>query len=40
MNEDYKLYIEVNEFQQKVLDYIASEDIDKMINDTIFADNP
>lgn len=40
MNEDYKLYIEVNEFQQKVLDYIASEDIDKMINATIFADNP
>lgn len=37
MNDNYKLYIEVSEFQQKVLDYITSGEIDKMINATIFA---
>lgn len=40
MNDNYKLYIEVSEFQQKVLDYITSGEIDKMINATIFADKP
>lgn len=38
--EDYKLLINPTEFQQKVLDYIGSDELDKMINSTIFKDNP
>lgn len=34
-----KILIDSTEFQQKVLDYISSCEIDKMINTTVFKDN-
>lgn len=38
--DDCRIFIESIEFQQKVLDYISSEEINKMFNSTIFKDNP
>lgn len=38
--EDYKILIDPLEFQQKVLDYIGSDELDKMIDNTVFKDNP
>ena len=38
--EKYKILIDMKEFQQKVLDYINSEDIDKMIRNTVFDGKP
>ena len=35
-----KILIDSKEFQQKILDYINSEEIDEMINNTIFKDKP
>lgn len=35
-----KLLIDATEFQQMVLDYINSEEIDEMISTTVFKDNP
>ena len=40
MSNDYKVVVDTKEFQQKVLDYIDSDDIDKMISNTVFADKP
>ena len=40
MSNDCKIVVDTNEFQQKVLDYINSDDIDKMISNTVFADKP
>ncbi len=40
MSNDCKIVVDTNEFQQKVLDYISSDDIDKMISNTVFADKP
>ena len=40
MEDNCKIVVDVTEFQQKVLDYISSEEIDKMISNTIFADKP
>lgn len=34
-----KILIDSTEFQQKVLDYISSCEIDKMIDATVFKDN-
>lgn len=34
-----KILIDSTEFQQKVLDYISSCEIDKMIDTTVFKDN-
>lgn len=31
--------VDITEFQSKILDYIASDELDKMINNTIFADD-
>ena len=36
----YKIVVDVEEFQQKVLDYISSDEMDKMINNTVFAEKP
>lgn len=36
---DFKILIDSTEFQQKVLDYISSCEIDKMIDTTVFKDN-
>lgn len=38
--EDYKILIDPSEFQQKVLDYIGSDELDKMIDNTVFKNNP
>ena len=38
--ETYKVLIDSKELQQKVLDYINSEEIDKMIRSTIFDGKP
>lgn len=38
--EDYKILIDPSEFQQKVLDYINSDELDKMIDSTVFKDKP
>ena len=35
-----QIFIDNTEFQQKILDYIASDELDKMFNNTIFKDNP
>lgn len=40
MRNNYKTLIDVNEFQQKVLDFINSDEIDKAISNTVFADKP
>lgn len=37
--EDYKVLIDSTELQQKVLDYIGSEEFDKMLDCTVFKDN-
>lgn len=38
--DNYRILIDSKEFQQKVLDYIGSEEIDKMIRSTIFDGKP
>lgn len=38
--ESYRVLIDLKELQQKVLDYIESEEIDKMIRSTIFDGKP
>lgn len=40
MENEYLVLIESNEFQEKILDFIASEELDKFFNYTTFADNP
>lgn len=35
-NYRYRILVDVNEFQQKVLDYISSDELDKMIGSTVF----
>ena len=37
--ENYNTLIDPSEFQQKVLDYIGSDELDKMIENTVFKDN-
>lgn len=37
--DNYKVLIDSTELQQKVLDYIASEEFDKMVDSTVFKDN-
>lgn len=36
MNKDKKVFIEIEEFQQKILDAIGKDDFDKWISNTIF----
>lgn len=40
MEDGYRLVVDTKEFQQKVLDYISSDEIDKMISNTVFAEKP
>ena len=37
--DNYKVLIDSTELQQKLLDYIASEEFDKMVDSTVFKDN-
>lgn len=37
--EDYKILIDPSEFQQKILDYIGSDELGKIIDNTVFKDN-
>lgn len=37
--DNYKVLIDSNELQQKILDYIASKEFDKMVDFTVFKDN-
>ena len=37
--DNYKVLIDSTELQQKVLDYISSEEFDKMVDSTVFRDN-
>lgn len=37
--DNYKILIDSTELQQKVLDYIASEEFNKMVDSTIFIDD-
>lgn len=37
--DDYKKLIDSTELQQKILDYIASKEFDKMVDFTVFKDN-
>ena len=36
---DYNILIDSTEFQQKVLDYISSDEFENMVNTTVFKDN-
>lgn len=40
MEDNCRIVVDTKEFQQKVLDYINSGEIDKMINSTVFAEKP
>lgn len=40
MDNSFIKAIDAQEFQQKVLDYISSDELDKMINNTVFAGKP
>lgn len=37
---DYRILIDLNEYQTMVLDYICSNEFNKMVNGTIFKDDP
>ena len=37
--DNYKVLIDSTELQQKVLDYIASDEFSKMVDSTVFKDN-
>ena len=37
--DNYKVLIDSTELQQKVLDYIGSEEFDKMVDSTVFRDS-
>lgn len=37
--DNYKMLIDSTELQQKILDYIASEEFGKMVDSTVFKDN-
>lgn len=39
MEDNCKIVVDIKEFQEKVLDYIESDKIDKLLNSTIYADN-
>ena len=40
MSDKYSILIDQKEFQQKVLDFIGSDEMNKMIDNTVFKDNP
>ena len=37
---DYKILFDSQELQQVILDYVRSDNFDKMFNSTVFKDNP
>ena len=37
--DNYKILIDSTELQQRVLDYIASDEFGKMVDSTVFKDN-
>ena len=39
MEDNYKIVVDIKDFQEKVLDYISSDKIDKFLDNTIYADN-
>ena len=39
MNEQNVRLINATEFQEKILDYISSDELNKMVNNTIFSDD-
>lgn len=40
MDKDFKIVIDAEEFHQKILDYISSDELDKMISNTVFNGKP
>ena len=40
MDNNYTRVINVEEFQQKILDYISSDELDKTISNTVFVGKP
>lgn len=40
MENNYKIVVDVKEFQEKILDYINSDELDKMISNTVFDGKP
>lgn len=40
MENNFTKVIDTQDFQQKVLDYISSDELDEMINNTVFAGKP
>lgn len=40
MEYGYRMFIDPTEFNQKVLDYISSDELDKMVDSTVFKDKP
>ena len=40
MEDNYKTLIDSTEFQEKILDYVGSDEIDKIIDSSVFKDNP
>lgn len=40
MEDKYVIYIDVKEFQAKILEFISSDEVDKFFNCTMFADKP
>lgn len=39
MEDNYKIVVDIKEFQEKVLDYISSDKIDKLFDNSIYVDN-
>lgn len=39
MEDNCKIVVDIKEFQEKVLDYIKSDKIEKLLDSTIYADN-
>lgn len=39
-NEEYKILIDPIELQQKIIDYIYSDEMNKLVENTIFSDKP
>lgn len=39
MKDDYRIVVDIKDFQEKVLDYISSDKINKHLDNTIYANN-
>lgn len=40
MEDKYVTFIDSKEFQEKILEFISSDEVDKFFNCTVFADKP